>query len=444
MALGATAAFALSLTLAVTGTISRAGANVATAGTVAVSMDVSLVTPTLTLPAFATTSTATATIRADGSFTVPRPGIAFQPVTLSLGSPPALGDVNVSLVASSDFTGAVDPTTSTELLAGRVEMLWSQTGTMTGCPVGPFDVQLTTKSPGARPYASSSGTATMVDGNFAIDALKSGTPGCAGLESLINSTLSLPITTTTTTDSSTTTTSTTTTSTTTTTTPSTAMSEPVLLPDTPVPAVVVSTTLTPAPEAAPTSTSRPTTTTAKRTTTTPQPSTTTTTTTKSRPIKKVARTLAPPKPKRHHVNRHKSQTNPHKKHHPKRHHHKRHKQHLAKPAPKTIRRATNRLARNTITTAAPRNYGYLGRGTPRSTARTSLRRPYVTPFAATLASSRHHAPFSALTLLEILAVVVSGWYVFKLVRPDFDDLVHARSVRRRRLYGIDPPGDRGI
>jgi hypothetical protein len=57
-----------------------------------------------------------------------------------------------------------------------------------------------------------------------------------------------------------------------------------------------------------------------------------------------------------------------------------------------------------------------------------------------LASSRHRAAPSSLNYLAILALLVSGAYAAKLLKPDLEQVLRGRRRPRRRLFGIDPPG----
>ncbi len=56
------------------------------------------------------------------------------------------------------------------------------------------------------------------------------------------------------------------------------------------------------------------------------------------------------------------------------------------------------------------------------------------------ASSRHRAAPSSLNYLAILALLVSGIYAAKLLKPDIEQVLRTRRRPRRRLFGIDPPG----
>ena len=436
LAVVAIAGCVLSLAFAVPGLITGAGANVAGPGNVEVSIVASVLTPNLTLSGITTSAPASATVEANGALVIPHSSLTFAPLPVTIGAPnPTVGDVTVQLVASSDFVGVVNPAGHAESLTGRLTMQVTQAGTMTGCPVGPFAVHATTAGGGTRPYDSSTGRATMVDDNFSLPAIAAGASGCGGLEGSLNNTLSLPITTTTTTtvagSSSSTSTSTTTT---TTTLPPTATTSPVsLLPDTPVPSVVLIATITPSPVAAnpPTTRPAPPTTIKRITSTTHAP----TTSPPSKPAPtKVAPTPAGKKPVAPKVNNHKK----HHKKKSKKHHKKHHK-----PTSTTARAALvpKRTATSTATNAlhpVRRHRGYFFGVTTTVAPRPRVSRPAGIPINAALVSSRHRASPSALNLLAILALLVSGWFAVKLVRPDFDDMRRSRSRRRGRLYGIEP------
>jgi hypothetical protein len=55
-----------------------------------------------------------------------------------------------------------------------------------------------------------------------------------------------------------------------------------------------------------------------------------------------------------------------------------------------------------------------------------------------LVTSRHRASPSGLNYLAMLALLVTGAYAVKLLRPDLKQIMRARARPRRRLYGIDP------
>lgn len=425
LALLSIAVFAVSVSLAVPGIVSGAGANIANPGNVNVSMNLSVLTPTLSVAGISTPKPAAANITSSGALVIPVSSIAFAPVGVTIGPPnPWIGNVTVQAVAEGDFVGAVDPGTGVEWIAGRIELLLSQPGTLASCPVGPFTVHLTTSGPGSRPYAANTGIATMIDPNFAIDALAPNTKGCAGLEGLVNGALSLPITTTTTTTASAPTSSTTTTLAPSATTPGTSV-----LSDTPVPAVVLSTTISSAANHPPT--------TLGVVTTTKQGGITT-----IGPAKQITFGSRPPKPKTPSVTpasgtQATHQTNPvthkstsHKKRHPGRH---RKNKVVIRPR-RTLHRPLTAIK------PARRNYGYFrGFATgPKAKAHAHPPTSAGLPLNATLASSRHRASPSMLNLLAMLVLLVSGAFAVKLMKPDFNDVMRARSKRRARIYGIEP------
>ena len=309
LALVSIAAVALSISLAIPGMTTSAGAN---PGNVAIAVNLALVTPTFKITGISTPAPATATITSDGKIVIPKAGIVFAPTAVHIGAPnPEIGDVSVQVVATTDFIGAVDPASHVEWLAGNLEMQWTQPGTMTGCRIGPFTVIATTQSPGSRPYAavstaySAAGTATMVDGNFAIPAVDPNASGCGEWQTSVNAALSLPITTTTTTSSTMTATATTVP------TPNTVLTD--LVPGTPVPALVVSTTMTPAPQS-PTPRTTPTTTHAP--TSAPAATTSPPTTPGAAPTQIVPAPTAQPGG-RSTTHKTRRTTNPHKRRHPK-------------------------------------------------------------------------------------------------------------------------------
>jgi hypothetical protein len=426
LALVSIAVVALSISLAIPGMTTTAGAN---AGNVTVAVDLALVTPTFQITGITTRSPATATIGADGTIDIPQAGIVFAPIAVNIGAPnPDIGAVTVQALANSDFVGIVDPASHLEWLAGRVELDLTQPGTMTGCKIGPFNIVVTTQSTGSRPYSASTGAATMVDENFAVSAVDPNASGCGEWQTSVNSALSLPIATTTTTTAM----STTTTSTTTTTvpTPDTTLSD--LVPDTPVPAFVMSTTMTPAPQApAPPRTTPPTT--AHPPTGAPTPTTQAPVTHGTAPNQIVpGPTPTPTAQPGGHVTTHhrtRSATNPHKKRHPRRHKTK------AKPRVRVV--LPPAPASRTGGRAGPTNRAGLiapGRiGQPPAAGDGTV-------IDAMLASSKHRSAPSSLNYLAILALLVSGVYAAKLLKPDIEQVLHAHRRPRRRLFGIDPPG----
>ena len=402
LALVSMAACALSLILAVPGLVTGAGANVGNPGNVQVSVDISILTPTLTLSGISTQAAAPATIAPNGTLFVPRAGLVFGPLAVNVGSPnPAIGDVTVEVVATSDFFGSVNPATRGEWLAGNLELLWSQPGTMTACPIGPFPVRLTTNSVGSRPY-SDNGTATLVDTNFAVGAISPGTAGCGGLEGAVNTTLSLPIIPPTTTSGTGATTTTTTVPTSTT-----LLSDPV--PDTPVPTVVLSTTLIPAPRPATPRPTTPTTSPAK----TVYPPLTNPTATTTMPNAPPTNVVTPAQPL-HPITQPDRHAPPRRKHHRKRH-----------TQVQTHRPAAAPGSGIGPSTAAPKQPGFFP-GTGANQRRPMHPVPHpTTQLDPVLVASRHRASPSGLNYLAMLALLVTGAYAVKLLSPDFKQIMRA-------------------
>ncbi len=229
-----------------------AGAVVANPGEIKVTMRLSVITPTFTVTGASTDGTGIATLRKNGLINIPQSSLQFPPaaVHIDIPAPPpdpstadtippiaASSTIAVSIVPTSDFYGGVDPNNGSGFLVGNVKLLWDQTGTLTGCTVGPIRVVARTGAQGARPYSAATGKVTMVDSGFTADAVPAGATGCGGYEYGLNAALSLPVTTTTTT-----------------TLPGTPTTMPPTFPpdsQPPVPSVVMALTLTPPPRRVP-------------------------------------------------------------------------------------------------------------------------------------------------------------------------------------------------
>jgi hypothetical protein len=250
--LGAVALGALALAVAAQLVAPGAGAVVANPGDITVQMRVSVITPTFKVEGVSSEGTGRATLSGNGLVNIPQASLVFAPtpVHIDVPSPPptagttdTLPPINpsstvvVTVEPTSDFYGGVDPNNGSGFLVGNVKLLWDQTGTLTGCTIGPFRVVARSNEQGARPYDPNSGKVTMVDPGFTLDALPAGAAGCGGYESGLNSALSLPVTTTTTTTQ-----------------PNTPAPLPPSYPPNsppPVPSVVAALTFTPAPRRAP-------------------------------------------------------------------------------------------------------------------------------------------------------------------------------------------------
>src|ERR1044071_2262199 len=174
-----------------------AGALVGNPGDIKVVMKLSIRTPTLTVDGVST-GTGAGSLRTNGLVNIPKASLDFGStlVHVAVPSPPpadgttdtlppisASSTVVVTIVPTSDFYGGIDPNNGSGFVVGNVELLWDQTGTLTGCPVGPFRIVARTSEQGATPYSPQTGKVSMVDTGFTIDALPTGATGCGGYES---------------------------------------------------------------------------------------------------------------------------------------------------------------------------------------------------------------------------------------------------------------------
>ena len=173
-------------------------------------MHLSVFTPSFTVAGMSTMGTESATVRENGLITIPQSSLSFQPVEVQVNLPDASSGssgatgasspavVTVQAVATSDFSGGLDPANGSAFLVGNFELLWSSSTTMNNCTVGPFRVVTRSNAQGAIAYSSNTGSVTMVDPGFTINAIPGSAAGCGGNESAINNALALPVTTTTT------------------------------------------------------------------------------------------------------------------------------------------------------------------------------------------------------------------------------------------------------
>jgi hypothetical protein len=129
-------------------------------------------------------------VSGDGALTFPQASIAFTSFDATITNPVAL-TVNVTPLASSDFTGTVDPDTGSVTLTGDLTLAISlaQFG-LSGCPLGPMSLDLSTANPGGSAY--SAGAATVTDQSFVMPLIPDGAPGCAGAEGIIDTLVPLP------------------------------------------------------------------------------------------------------------------------------------------------------------------------------------------------------------------------------------------------------------
>ena len=244
--LAVAAVFALSVAVTAPLLAPGAGALVANPGVLDVAMNLTVSTPNFTLAGMRTTGLGAASMGKNGKINIPKSSLSFDPVVVKVDLPqpitapstttvPGPTTATVQAVAMSDFNGGLDPGNGAAFIVGDIEEIWTQAGTMSNCIVGPFHVAARTNAQGAVAYSAKTGSVSMVDPGFTVDAVPVSAPGCGGLEGAVNTALALPVTTTTTTTNPSV-------STTTTTIPVNAKP--------PVPSVVVGLTFMPAPQAA--------------------------------------------------------------------------------------------------------------------------------------------------------------------------------------------------
>jgi LPXTG-motif cell wall-anchored protein len=127
------------------------------------------------------------TVDATGKLKFPKAGIKFTPFSQTIQIP-----VTITVAASTDFAGTIDPDSSTLSLSGSLVTLASaQTPALNNCPIGPAKVNLQSKN-----YSKTTGKATVSDPAFVIPAIPAGTAGCVDdtVIQTINDTLTLPST----------------------------------------------------------------------------------------------------------------------------------------------------------------------------------------------------------------------------------------------------------
>ena len=410
-----------------------AGATVANPGDIKVLMHLSIRTPTVTIDGISTEGTGAGTLRQNGLVNIPKSSLAFGSTAVHVdipSPPPAPGSTDtlppisksstvvVTIVPTSDFYGGIDPDNGSGFLVGNVQLLWDQSGTLTGCTVGPFQIIARTNAPGATPYSPQTGKVSLVDPGFTIDALPTGAPGCGGYDQSLNSALSLPVTTTTTT-----------------TLPGTPTTlAPTYPPNTPVPvpAVVVGLTFTPAPRrvvAAPPPTYTPPTAVAPPPNYTPPPNSTP----NSAPPPAYSNpgtgthhrnNAAPPPARRHRHHKPQSQTPPrHRKHHAR----------TTKPAKSTGTTHHRRrpAAAHTPGTWLPSKHPvpYRVRAAGRPQRLNFATAAFVKPSPSVLATGLDIVAFIALLVFSSLAL----WLVTSEVSAV---TLNARRLRAHRISGV--------
>jgi hypothetical protein len=141
--------------------------------------------------------TADGTVDAAGNISLPQASISFPTVTVIF---PVIGPTPVTIDASGDWTGTIDPSSGALTLAAPQTTHIDLTGfglPDPDCPLGPLTLNLTTGTSGTaqgKPYDSSTGIAEIVDGTFSIPAIPDAPlpPGCPDAD-LINGAVPLPL-----------------------------------------------------------------------------------------------------------------------------------------------------------------------------------------------------------------------------------------------------------
>jgi len=431
--LGVVALAALAIAVVASLIAPGAGAVVGNPGSINVLMKLSIRTPSLTIEGASTGGSGAATLRTNGLVNIPQASLVFPSTVMHVSvpsPPPADGTADtlppispsstvvVTIVPTSDFYGGIDPNNGSGFLVGNVKLLWDQTGTLTGCTVGPFRVVARTSAQGATPYSPETGKVSMVDPGYTIDALPTGAAGCGGYESGLNSALSLPVTTTTTTTLP---------NTPTTLAPTYPPGGPI-----PVPSVVVALTFTPAPRrvvAVPVD--HPTTPiTAPPPDYTPPPNYTPSPPVYSNPGGGSHNGNAAPPPARRHRHRHHrpAASHPHRRHHTRKPHTK-----TTKPASGTVRhhRRVGHV-QHTRGTWLPGGKAVPRRIAPKPHPNQRLNfvtAAFVKPSPSVLSTGLDIVAFVALLIFSSLALWLVTSEVSKLT-------LNARRLRAHRIAGV--------
>jgi hypothetical protein len=422
-----------------------AGAVVANPGSLQVSMRLSVFTPTFTVAGVASNGSGNATLRTDGLVKIPQSSISFQPINVQIALPdpsststsspggssaadsnanPAVSNstITVQVKATSAFTGGINPKNGSAFLLGNVEEVFTQPGTIDNCVVGPFRIAAGTSTAGGIAYSQDSGSVTVVDPNYEIDAISTGSNGCDGFEGAINAALSLPVTTTTTT--------------TTTLPPGVAPIPPsnVFPTQPPVPSVVVSLTFTPAPREAiaPPPVGHG-----------PGPTNATQTTTVGAPVLIAPGGQTPGNPQPSQVHRrqaHKPQGNPNKKHHPAGNPNKKHHPKPAKEATAKVKKVKQKHKHGASGTYLPGAAAPKARTKARATASAAGAGPSSRQLSFVTASFVKR-PASALStgldLVGLIGLLIFSSLALWLVTSEMSALsANARRQRTHRIAGI--------
>ena len=127
------------------------------------------------------------TVDATGKISIPKSGIKFTTFQETIVIP-----VTITVAASTDFSGTIDPDSHTLSLSGSlVTLATASTPALNNCPIGPAKVNLQSKD-----YSNTTGKATVSDPAFVVPAVPTGTAGCVDdtVIQTINDTLALPST----------------------------------------------------------------------------------------------------------------------------------------------------------------------------------------------------------------------------------------------------------
>jgi LPXTG-motif cell wall-anchored protein len=127
--------------------------------------------------------TMTGTVAPDGTLHFPQGNVSFDPLSTTVVVP-----AEIELQPTSDWTGTVNPDGKTVTLAGSlVTLVTIPSIGFADCQVGPISL-----APAGNNYDATNGKATLRQNGFQVGAVPPGTPGCLGLESVINTALNLP------------------------------------------------------------------------------------------------------------------------------------------------------------------------------------------------------------------------------------------------------------
>jgi hypothetical protein len=179
-------------------TAGPAGATVSNPGSVQVALAESLTINgpiPIVIPGVA--GTVTGTVDSAGNLVFPMGSVSFPPFQFLIGG--AI-PTTVTIQATADWTGTIDPTSGALNISAPQTAHLDLSAALPGdsdCPVGPLPINLTTGTSGAAtgtPYSTSTGSAEIVDGTFAIPAVPDSPlpPNCPDADT-INAAGGLPL-----------------------------------------------------------------------------------------------------------------------------------------------------------------------------------------------------------------------------------------------------------